>query len=447
MHYKPLKYYLIILLFLPGLTVFARQEQDTVKTALPAVWTLQQCLDYAKQHNISINSLRLNKEASRQDLIASKAAVLPDLYGSVSQNLSHNNRNEVGTSSANVNGSAGISTSWTLYNGGYLRNDIRQKDLSVQSSNLSVLEAGNSISVQIVQAYLNILLDKETILYAEDLVATSKTQVSQMQQQYNVGAVAKKDLVQLSAQLANDQYTLTTAQNAERQDKLNLKQLLQLPTGQSFDIVKPDSAIALAAIPSLNEVLTLALNTRPEMQNSKLGVDIAQLDLAKARAGYKPTISLGGGIGTSYGNNSSYNAFNQLNDNFYQQIGITASIPIFTRKQNKTNEAKARINVSQAELDYQNTKTVLSQEVEQAFINAQNAGNQYTASLEQLKYTQEAYRIAGEELRVGASNTVEYVQQKNLYIQALQAYTQAKYNALLSLKIYEFYKGEPLTLK
>ncbi|MFT4031918.1 MAG: TolC family protein [Siphonobacter sp.] len=411
------------------------------------VWNLEQCLQYARENNVSINTQRLSKATSQQNLIYSKGVLYPNLYGAVSQNINRYTSSSDNSGAVyNTSGSVAVSSSWTLYRGGYLRNDVAQKNLLVQSANLSILEAENSISLQVVQAYLNILVDKESIIYSEDLVKMSQAQLKQMQQQYDAGTVAKKDVVQLEAQLASDQYTLTTAINTERQDKLTLKQLLQLPTLSQFDVVKPDTLIKESYVPALEEVVSTALDTRPEIKNGEINVASAELDLKKAMAGYKPTVSMSGALGVSFGTNSAYSTLNLANNSLYQQLGVSASIPIFTQKLNKTNEAKARISIEQAKLDLFSAKTTLSQSVEQTYINTLNANGQYTSATEQLKYYKEANRITSEELRIGSVNTVEYIQQRNLYIQALQSYIQAKYNAILSLKIYQFYKGEPLTL-
>lgn len=416
--------------------------QDTSRAALPAVWDLQMCIDYAKRNNIQVNSLKLSKKSAQQNALLAKAAVLPDLYASASQTFNH-----VHNSDLNASGSYGVSSAWTLYNGGYLRTNIQQQDLAIQQANLSVMEQENSLTLQITQAYLNILLDKENIIYSQDLVATSSAQLKQAQQRYKAGSIARRDVVQLEAQLANDQYTLTSSQNAQRQDLLSLKQLLQLPLESNIDIAKPDTVIAEVVIPSLEQVRNYALQNRPEIKNSQLGLQSAQLDLEKARAGYKPTLTASANMGTSYANNDTYSAsMGQFGDNFYQQAGLTLSIPIFTKRVNKTNVEQAKITIDQAKLTLKNSETVLSQTVEQSYISALNAQSQYKAASEQFQFYKEAYRIASEELRLGAANIYEYYQQRNLYIQALQSYIQAKYNAALSASIYDFYSGLPVKL-
>ena len=413
----------------------------------PIVWNLTDCLQYAKDNNIQIKSLKLDQQSAAQDKLLAKAALLPDLYASGSQSFNHTNTNTNSTTTAlNSSGSYGISSAWTLYNGGYLKTDIKQKDLSVQAANLSVLESENDITLQITQAYLNILVDKESIIYNQDLVKTSQSQLTQANRQFAAGSVARKIVAQFQAQLAGDKYSLVTAENAERQDKITLKQLLQLPGVDNFDVIKPDTVISIQAIPALSSVQAYALQNRPEIKNAELSVKISDLDLAKAKAGYLPTLSLGAGIGTSYANDPTYNAFRQFDNNFYQQAGLTLSVPIFTKRQNKTNVAKAKIAIQQSRLTLENTKNNLSLTTESAFITVKNAQNQYTSAAEQLKYNQEVFRIANQELKIGAVNIVDFYQQRNLYVQAMQSYIQAKYNSALAAKIYEFYLGVPIKL-
>jgi outer membrane protein len=439
-----LKILLLLLINCIGLQVLA---QDTTLTAMPKVWDLATCLEYAKTNNIQIKSLQLNKESAAQDLLLAKSAVLPDLGASASQSFNHVNRNTgASTSALNASGSYGLSSSWTLYNGGYLKTDIKQKDLSVQSANFSILESENDITLQITQAYLNILVDKESIIYNEDLVKTSEAQLEQSKRQLAAGSVARKVVAQFEAQLAGDRFNLTASRNAERQDKITLKQLLQLPDARDFDVVKPDTVSPAGEIPALNTVQQYALQNRPEVKNAQLGVQISGLGLDKAKAGYLPSLSLGAGIGTSYSNDPTYNTFRQFDNNFYQQAGVTLSVPIFTRRQNKTNVAKAKIDILQSQLTLENTRTTLALNTENAYINARNSQEQYVSAQEQLKYNEEVYRIANQELKIGAANIVDFYQQRNLYVQALQANIQAKYNAALAARIYQFYLGIPIKL-
>lgn len=446
-----------ILLFLLILSCFDSVAQDSTLLNKPLRWNLQQCIEYAKKNNIQINSLRLNQKTAQQEYLLARAARQPSLSGSATQNIihqqQHGNVSLVNGGSVVSGGGSGITWSGqyalnsnvTLYNGNYLNNNILQKNIEVEQANLNIIQQENDITLQITQAYLTVLLDKENIISDTSVFNTSKAQVKLEQQRFNVGSVAKKDLIQLEAQNATDQYNLTTAMNSERNDLLTLKQLLILPTDADFDIPKPDTIILNnQPVVALKSAEDTALKNRPEIKNGQIGVQIAQYGVKLAQAGYKPTLTAGGAIGTQYYSGNNY--FSQLNNNFYQQIGLTLSVPIFTKRVVKTQVEEAKINVDQAQLTFDNTKITLSQEVERAYINIKNAQSQYDAADVQYNFNQESYRIANEQLKIGASNIVDFLLQKTMYVQAQQAFIQAKYNLLLTQKIYDFYRGVPVTL-
>jgi outer membrane protein len=211
-----------------------------------------------------------------------------------------------------------------------------------------------------------------------------------------------------------------------------------------FDISSSTSLQEVPALLPLSEAQATALNTRPEVASSMLNVQMEQAELAKVKASLKPTVSLGGALGSNYGSAVTGGYFPQLNNNFYQQLGLTLSIPIFDRKLTRTNATKAEIAIRQAQLALDNTKLQLSQDVEQAYLNVNNALSQCEAALQQLTYAREAYRVASEELKVNNYVTADFLQQKTLYVQAEQSFIQAKYTAALQARIYNFYAGIPV---
>ncbi|MBS1525175.1 MAG: TolC family protein [Bacteroidetes bacterium] len=446
-----------LIFFIAAFSSLRSLPQDSTLINKTLRWNLQQCIEYAKKNNVQINTLRLSQKTAQQEYLLARAGRLPNLSAVASQNFVHQDRrgnatlingNTIATgggSGITSSGQYSLNSSVTLYNGNYVNNNIVQKNLYVESANLDIIRQENDITLQITQAYLSVLQDKENIVTYTSVVNTSRAQVKLEQQRFDVGSAAKKDLIQLQAQNATDQYNLTNAINTEKGDLLTLQQLLLLPSGADFDIVRPDTVLVnnVTSVPLKNTEDT-ALKYRPEIKNGQLGVDIAQYGVRLARAGYKPTLTAGGAISSQYTSGSPY--FAQQNNNFYQQIGLTLSIPIFTRRSVKTQVEEARINADQAQLNFNNTRITLSQEVERAYLNVQNAQSQYDAANVQLKFNQENYRIATEQLKIGAVNTVDFLVEKTAYVQAEQTFIQAKYNLLLTQKIYDFYRGVPITL-
>jgi outer membrane protein len=429
-------------IFLFQISAIALVAQDSTSRHL---WTLNECIEYAKSSNININTAVLSSRINLQNYLQSQAAVLPNLGGAASQSAVYANKDGTTRKVTNT-GSIGLSSSVVVYNGGFLRNDIKQKNLEVESANLSVVENTNDITLQITQSFLTILLDKEAIVFATDLVNTSKAQLDQSTYRNNAGAISKKDFLTSQAQLAQDQFNLTEAINSERRDKITLKQLM-LITDTAFDVAKPDTIINNQLVTPLIETQDIAQANRPEVKNAQLGVQISELDLKKAHAAYKPTLSIGAGIGTSYAPDPSFTFIKQFDNNFYQQIGLSLSVPIFTRRVAKTGVEIAKIGIEQSKLDLKNVQTTLSLDIERAFVNLQNAQGQYDAAVEQLAANRDIFQIVNEELRLGSVNMVDFILQRNQYIDALRNYLQAKYNVALSGRIYDFYRGVPITLE
>jgi outer membrane protein len=440
-----------VILFGSCILLFAAMvHAQTTGTGEPSrQWTLQDCIDYAKRNNFGVNSLRLSGAAAMQDLFQAENNKLPAVYGSFSQawiQRKTSNGLSGGTQApASFSSNYGVSSSLVLYNGGYLTNSIKAGQLQVQAVRLAVEETTNDITLRITQAFLDVLLAKENSKVFEELLATSEAQLKRGQLRYDAGGISKKELLQFESQIASDRYNLTSARNAVALNLLSLKQLLQLPISYEMSVATPVQIEPQEAVLPLPSAQQAALATRAEVKSKEVALNLAAIDRDLAKAGRLPTIDIGAGLFSGYANSQSSKYFSQLNKNLYETVSIGASIPIFSRRQNKTNLVKADIAIDQAKLALQETRLVLAQQVEQAYINLQNAQAQYKAAAAQLKAAEEIYNITQEQLKYGAINMVEVLQQKASYVQALQANVQAKYTAILYNKIYQFYTGEPIT--
>ncbi|AXY78179.1 TolC family protein [Paraflavitalea soli] len=443
-----MKKVMIILMLTAGSSMFVN-AQDTLLQRVPVNWTLENSIAYARQNSITINTQKLSSRSANEDLLQSKAAKLPSLSGAMSQSLVNSTNTDpvVGgfQTQANFSSNYSLSSSIVLFNGGFLKNDIKAKELSLKAANLNVQETENDITLSITQAFLNILLAKENIVYMEEILATSRAQLKQGQQQFDAGSISRKDFLQFESQVASDEYNLVNANNTLRQNTLVLKQLLLLPSTYNFEVTVPPAVKVDAEGQGLIQTQETAQQTRPEIENSEVAVQLAEANLAKVKAGTRPTISLGASLSTGYSDNQANPYLKQLNNNFYQSLGINMSVPIYNKRINKTNIAKNNILIEQARLAQLDTRNTLNQQIEQVYISWQNALAQYTAANTQMKASEETYNITNEQLKYGSVNLVELLQQKNTYVQATQAYIQAKYSSILYGKIYDFYAGVPIT--
>ncbi len=422
-------------------------------------WTLEECVRYALSNNIQIKQNILQSTSLQEDVLQAKAALFPSLSASTNHNVAYrpnamstiNLTNGTMTSSSNkvsYNGSYGINANWTVWNGGRNHKNIEKSKYSAELAELQSEQTANSIQEQIAQLYVQILYENEAVKVNQEIVKASEMQRDRAKVMVDVGSLARVDLTQLEAQVTQDQYSLVSAQSQLANYKLQLKQLLEIHGGEAFDVAIPpiDDAKVLAMIPSADEVYQTALNLRPEIESNRLSIESSNLDLEIAKAGYLPTLSLSASIGTSNasGNHTAY--FKQIKNNWSNSLGLTLSIPIYDQRSTRSSVNKARFAIQESELNLLDTQKRLYSDIENYWLNATTAQQQYIYAKANVESMQESYDLVSEQFRLGLKNIVELTTGKNNLLQAQQQLLQTKYTVLLNRAILLFYQGEELKL-
>ena len=418
-------------------------------------WTLRQCIEHALQNNISLQKTRLAKRSATEDLRQSQAALLPSLSASTNQSVGYRPWTNSGvamvangTVSTSVNktyynGSYGLNAQWTVWNGNRNRNQVKLNRLAEQQAELDSAYTANSIQEQIAQLYVQILYLNEAITVNEQSLEASKMNEERGQQMVEIGKMSKADLAQLTAQRATDEYNLVNARSNLASYKLQLKQLLEI-TDADFDIEIPEASDeeALAEIPSLPSIYEAALNTRPEIENSRLSIRSSDIQLNIARAQGLPTISMTGGIGTSTNSLSGNGWGNQIKTNLDASIGASLSIPILDNRQTRTAINKAKLQQEQALLDLQDQQKKLYSTIEGYWLDAQTNQQKFRAALLNVDSEQQSYALLSEQFQLGLKNIVELMNGKTNLLNAQQNMLQSKYMTILDLQLLKFYQGE-----
>ena len=429
-------------------------EEDT-----PKQWTLRDCIDYALEHNITIQRNRISAESAQEDVKTVKADFLPSLSGNISQRVVNRPNSARGTiisgdnittseSKTSYNGSYGIDANWTVYNGSKRVNTVKQQKLNNRIAELNVDESENSIEESITQLYVQILYSAEAVKVNESTLEVSRKEFERGQELFNVGSIASSDLAQLEAQVSSDNYQLVTSQATLQDYKLQLKQLLELDGDIEMDLYLPqlsDSNV-LIPLPEKDDVYNTALSLRPEIEAGKLNVESSDLSIKMARAGYLPTLSLSAGIGSTNANGSDFSFSEQVKQNWNNSLGLTLSIPIFDKRQTKSSINKAKLQKQTSQLDLLDNKKTLYKTIENLWLAANSAQQQYVAASQKLKSTETSYSLVSEQFNVGMKNTVELLTEKNNLLSAQQETLQAKYTAILNAGLLRFYQGEEINL-
>ena len=423
-------------------------------------WTLEDCINYAVENNITLQQARLQKQSATETRKQSNAALFPTLSASTNQSVGYRPWTSNGTMTVTngtvatdvkktyYNGSYGINASWTVWNGGQNTNQLKRDRLSEQQADLSVLETANSIQEQIAKNYVQILYLTEAVEVQRQALETAKKNEERGQVMLEVGKMSKADLAQLTAQRATDEYNIVQAETQVADYMLRLRQLLEITDGRDFDIAIPATTDeqALATIPSLMNVYETALAQRPEIQNAKLDIEQSGLQMKMAKAGHLPTVSMTAGVGTSTNSLSQNTWGSQIKTNFDASAGVGIQIPIIDARKTKTAVNKARIAHEQAELDLVSQQKQLYSDIESCWLEAMSNQQKFRAAKLSVASEQASYDLLSEQFRLGLKNIVELLTGKDKLLQAQQNRLQSKYTTILNQQLLKFYQGETMNL-
>ena len=419
------------------------------------LWTIDDCISYAMQNNITLNKSRLQLQSASEDVRSAKGALLPTLNANTTQSLGYRPWQDNGTATVTngqvntkvnktyYNGNYGLNLQWTVWNGNKNHNTLRLNRLSEQQAELNVQEQANSIQERIAQLYVQCLYLHEAIGVSQASLETSRKNEERGKEMVEVGKMSKANLAQLTAQRASDEYNVVEAQSQLATCKLQLKQLLELTADQGFDIAIPATTDAqvLADIPALQDIYEQALATRPEISNRKLSIESSDISLKIAKAGWLPTVNVSGGFTTSTNSLTSNSWGNQMKTNTNMSAGLTLSVPIFDGWQTRSSVNKARIAQQQAQLNLADQQKTLYQTIEDYWLNATTNQQKYRAATTTVESEQQSYDLLNEKFSLGLTNIIELLQGKDKLLAAQQNQLQSKYMALLNLQLLHFYAG------
>lgn len=417
-------------------------------------WSLKDCIDYALANNIQLQKAKVQQLSALEDIKQSQSALLPSLSLSTSQNVSYNpwpeqgsamiagNKVQADVKKVYYNGSYSLSGNWTVWNGGQNTNTVKLNKLAAEQARLDSAVTANNVLEQIAQLYVQILYSDEAISVTKESLKTSQANEERGKTMVSVGKMSKADLAQLTAQRAEDEYSIVEAESNLRNYKRQLKQLLQIADNDEFDVVIPSTTdeMALKDVPALNDVYAASLTQRPEIQNAKLGIESSDLSVKIAKAGKMPTVGLNAGLSTSTTSMNSNGWGNQVKNNFTVGGGVTVSIPLFDNRKTKTAVNKAMLQKENYMLDLQDKQTTLYSTVENYWLQAVTNQNKFKAARVSTESAQASYELLSEQFNQGLKNIVELMTGKTNLLQAQQNELQSKYLAILNLNMLDFYR-------
>jgi len=438
---------LIIATLLLLITGFSARAQEKS-------WTLAGCIKYALGQNIQIKKADLSNDRNQLYSDQAQSNRLPSVMASVNENLNWSKGFDsatggFGSSSGTNSTNYSLNSSVSLYNGQKLNNKIKQTELELESGRFYSESVRESVGLNILNAYLQVLYADESVRNAEKQIEATTQQLGLAKERLDLSAISTSDYLQIKSELASEKSTLANAQSLFSITKVTLMQLMELTVDNNFQISSPnlDSLLVKTEQPEAQAIYNLALGIKPQIKNIELTRDAAVLNVKIAQADAMPSLSMNAGLSSGYSSLSTPSGYyTQLKDKINPAIGFSLSIPIFQKNQIKTNVSIAKIGITDAELDVINTKNQLRKDIEQACVDVETAKSEHAASLEQMQSSQESYDVTDEKLKVGLLNSVDFLVQKTNLITSESKLLQSKFKLIFSYKVLDFYKGIPLEL-
>ena len=450
------------------------------------IWSLKECVDSAFKKNVALNQGFVNKDINKYTLAQSKAALAPNLnltdnpnftrgyaidpytYQYTNQNLSVNNLS--------------LNSTVTVFNGFLLMNTIKQNRLVYDASVQNIEKLKNDLRLNVLAAYMQVLMDYDAIDVAKSQVDEDTAQVGQIKKFVEFGKVAELNLFQIQSQLAADKLIEINAENQLQLDKLTLLQLMETPIRSDFEIERIPLQELFPEIPiPTDEIQKIAENIMPQIKSASFSTNAALYTLKMAKSGWYPKLTMTGYLKTGYSSlrsnvtektlyqsetigylnsnpaqpvigevpftsvNSQKESFqDQFKNNFSQAVGFSLTVPIFNNLQVACSVAVAKANVRNAKLNERQVRNDLRKSIETAYTNQVSSGKKLVATQEQMALEKQTYHDMQKKYLAGAADATDFLVEKNNFNKVSMSLIQAKYDYVLKAKIVDFYLGKPI---
>lgn len=411
-------------------------------------WNLEQCVEYAVSHNLTVKARELETESEQLTLTEAKDRVLPTLEAGASQTWNFGRgltaaNTYADRNTSNFQWSAGLSL--PLFQGLSTVRRIKASESSLAKTLTETAAAKDDITLNVVAQYLQVLYAREVEQSAASQVEYTAYEVGRQQALVEQGKVPEADLYDAQAQYAQDKLQLVTAQNDTRTALVQLANLLQLPSVEGFDVLPLSDAEPL--IPGPDQVYSDALGINNSVLAARQGITAANDNISLAKTGYIPRIDFNAGIGSSYYKvsdfpNEGFGA--QMRHNYATYLGFRLTIPIFDGFSTRNQIRRARLSKLQAELELDRRQSELYKEIQLAYYQAKGARERYLASGETLEKMKLSFAATREKYNLGRSTPAEFEQAKNNLFRTEVSSIQARYEYLLRCRILSFYRTNRL---
>ena len=470
----------LLLLFLtPFLLIHTCNAQDK--------WDLRKCVDFAVTNNISVRQADVQARLAKLSLDQAKWLQIPTLglgsqIGVKSGNTQNPNTYTLSTQTYALNNFQ-LQSSVTAYNFSSIQNFIQAQKYAWLASLANSDKTKNDITLNVANAYLQVLLAMEQTEAAQLQLHLSQNTLSLTRKQVNAGTLPELNAAEFESQVAQDSATYINSKGNIQLNILTLKAYMGLDAAAQFDVYAPpveDIPVEDIADLQPDAVYALAIVNQPLQKMDSLNIISARKNVASNRGAMYPTFSLVGSLGSSWissfdvpdlskprvyvGTDTLFNLhippssqvitqdnyaqpfkkltyFNQLNTTFNQFIGLNINIPILNNGQLRTAYKKSQLTLQNQQLQRDQDNLTLKQNIYTAYTAAMTALQKFEANKITVSTTEKSFQYAQKRYNVGMLNTIDLLTNQNNFFNARINLLTSQFDYVFKMKVLEYYKG------
>lgn len=394
----------------------------------------------AIQNNRDITIAELERREAEADVSAVAAKKNPSVSYSWQRNQYPTQvvTTGAGTQSSNHRYSQEIKVSWPIWTFGNVEGKIDAARYQKNIADLKVYKTEADTKLAAVQAYYQYL---EAIKLAEvqaQSVTDYASHLNNVQQQFDAGIVAKLDVLSSNVSLANAKQKSIAADNTRDVAEANLNNIMRIPMNTTLNPLDknfPEPEFDL----TMEQAILMAQKYRWELVEADYGVKAAEASLRSAKAGYLPTVSVGGGYSWK---EASVTAVDK--DDWAVQGGLSWSLWDGGATQASVKKADVAVKTAQETLLQAREKIEL--EVRQDYLNVLSYKEQIRAAEASVAQAEEAYKIATVRYSSGVGINLDVLDAELALNTARTNYITALYNYNIGLATLEHAMGVPAVI-
>lgn len=413
----------------------------TAVSVFAADWTLEDCLKRAEEASLSLKVSKLGEEQAAIAIKTAKTDRYPSLSANINNTLYDNPFVEGPKDHYRL--SLGISGSIVLWNGGATSLSVETAQIDKQEAEMRTALASLNLRVSVLDAYYAYLTANEKIEIAKKALEISEAEKENQFKLFEAGNITKRDLVLAEADAAQKQVSLLTAEQAKTNAETTLRQLLEIPREEEFRIIAENldslTPESLEEIPSLDSILNLAKSSNPNLVADSLATLSAEKNVKLAGKNSSISVTLGAQAGTGLQAWESDGYGNQLKYGYNHSVTLGINIPIIDKGSTTNKVLNAQIQSERSKITQQETLKALENLMEQLYLNAMAAENQWKAAMLQVQANEAAFQVADDQKNLGAITYTDYLSYKADLETSKITLTQAKYSALLARSLLKLY--------